>query len=278
MLHGREIESDGLSLIAYSLPGAESEAHPIVPAAPGRAWMRETHKQFAHRCLPLLMANQSGWFLLNRRTFTVTWNGSRSIHALRVEYEGEAPELPLVLSLFGCGILTWTVDYLFRTPPGYNLLARGPANMPKDGIAPLEGLVETDWAVATFTMNWKFTRPDHPVTFEEGEPFCMLVPQKRRELERFEPVHRRMRDEPELKKQWQAFHNQRLLMSGVRELAFRRGGYDSSDKVPFERHYFEGTSPGGWSATDHQVKRELRPFARPADPVPAPSEPAESEG
>jgi hypothetical protein len=39
---------------------------------------------------------------------------------------------PSAISHFGSGILTWNVPYLFRTPPGYNLLVRGPANWPKD--------------------------------------------------------------------------------------------------------------------------------------------------
>ena len=65
----------------------------------------------------------------------------------------------MVSSNFGYGIVTWYLPYLFRTSPGYNLWVRGPVNSPKDGIVPLEGLVETDWAEATFTVNWKITRP-----------------------------------------------------------------------------------------------------------------------
>jgi hypothetical protein len=30
-------------------------------------------------------------------------------------------------------------------------------------ISPLDGIVETDWLEATFTMNWKLTRPNHTV-------------------------------------------------------------------------------------------------------------------
>jgi hypothetical protein len=124
----------------------------------------------------------------------------------------------------------------------------------------LEGVVETDWAVATFTMNWKLTRPNHPVRFEAGEPFCMLVPQRRHELERFAPRTAPLKQEPELYAQWCDFHNHRALMNGVRQIAFRREGYALSDTVPFEKHYFEGTSPGGWSAPEHQVKLSLGRF------------------
>ena len=54
-----------------------------------------------------------------------------------IEFEASPGESHLAESLFGHGILTWTLPYLFRTPPGYNLLARGPANWPKDGSAHL---------------------------------------------------------------------------------------------------------------------------------------------
>ena len=42
-------------------------------------------------------------------------------------------------SHFGNGILTWHLPMLFRTPPGYNLSVRGPANYPKDAVCPFRG-------------------------------------------------------------------------------------------------------------------------------------------
>lgn len=245
----------GLPLIAYALPGKNQA--PIVPASPPRAWMREVHKQFANRCLPLLIANQSGWFLLNPEPFRVTWDGNLGAGALKIEYVGGAPP---VSAQFGHGVLTWHTGYLFRTPPGYNLAVGGPSNMPKDGIYALQGVVETDWAVAPFTMNWKFTRPNHSVTFEAGEPFCMIAPQRRHELEEFVPRIAPLEDEPELAAQWREFNDRRMLMQGVRQIAFNREGTAGGDRIPFERHYFEGTSPGGWSALEHQKKLSLRKF------------------
>ena len=65
-------------------------------------------------------------------------------------------------SHFGYGLLTFQLPYLFRTPPGYNLLVRGPANCPKDG-AWLDGLVGTDWSPARFFMTWQITRANEGV-------------------------------------------------------------------------------------------------------------------
>ena len=72
---------------------------------------------------------------------------------------------------------------VFRTEPGWNLFVGGSPNEPKDGLYPLSGVIETDWAPYSFTMNWQFTRPDHWISFEEGEPFCFLYPVQRGLLE-----------------------------------------------------------------------------------------------
>src|SRR5262249_16530146 len=44
----------------------------------------------------------------------------------------------------------------------------------KDGIAPLEGVIETDWLPFSFTMNWQLTRAG-AVVFEKDEPFCFFT-------------------------------------------------------------------------------------------------------
>src|SRR5581483_1718405 len=127
---------------------------PLLAAPFGRTWMDETDRRFAYRCLPMVIANQAGWFVLSNHKIAVTRNGGAAPSDLCLEYlAGEPPHN--AVSVFGSGILTWSLPYLFRTPPGYNLLVRGPANYPKDGASPLEGIVETDWTEATFTMNWK---------------------------------------------------------------------------------------------------------------------------
>ena len=149
----------------------------IHPAPRKVRLMNDTQGGFPYHCLPLVMANQAGWILTSGRTVLATWTGGSTPEDLTVESpEGEDPPAS---SQFGHGILSWEIPYVFRTSPGYNLLARGPANWWKDGAVPLEGLVETDWSVATFTMNWKLTTPGLEVRFEPDDPICMLVPQRR---------------------------------------------------------------------------------------------------
>src|ERR1041384_6747417 len=39
-----------------------------------RDWMNETYNKFAYRCLPLTIANQTGWWVYNPVGFTAVWN------------------------------------------------------------------------------------------------------------------------------------------------------------------------------------------------------------
>jgi Family of unknown function (DUF6065) len=49
---------------------------------------------------------------------------------------GSPPGEITPVSHFGDGIRTWHLPMLFRTPPGYKLLVRGPANYPKEAVYP----------------------------------------------------------------------------------------------------------------------------------------------
>lgn len=156
------------------------QIHPVAPKiVPGRSsrqWMDATESRHAYRCLPLTIANSMGWEILLPARVTATWNGGAEIADLTVEVDDFGGEShPFARSHFGFGILTFSSGYLFRTDPGIALWVRGIPNQPKDGIAPLEELVETDWLDFTFTMNWQFTRPGS-ITFEKDEPFCFITP------------------------------------------------------------------------------------------------------
>jgi hypothetical protein len=227
----------------------------LVTAPASRDWMEATPNRFANRCLPLRIASQAGWFVLNSHALRVTWNGGNGLPDLEIESLGEETAYPAG-SHFGSGILTFNLPFLFRTPKGYNLHARGPANWPKDGAYPLEGIVETDWAVSTFTMNWKMTRADLPVVFEAGEPICMIVPRRRGELEAFEPVIRDVEGEPE-------------LASAYHRWAESRAAFNRDLKVPeseaakrgWQKDYVRGSTPSGLRAEEHQTKLKLKGFA-----------------
>ncbi len=244
-----------MPLVAYRLDRREGLR--LVPAPVHRDWIAGTRNQFAKRCLPLLIANQAGWFVLNSHPLRVTWTGGDQLDDLRLEWLAGEPPYPAV-SHFGYGILTWHLPFIFRTPPGVDLLARGPSNWPRDGISALEGIIETDWAQATFTMNWKVTRPDLPIRFDVGEPICMLVPQRRGELEAYRPEVRPIQDDPELEQGYRTWSESRQRHN--REL--RELGSEAA-KRGWEKHYFRGAAPSGAQGPDHRTALRLREFYEP---------------
>lgn len=225
----------------------------IRPAALDRAWMETPGGRYAKRCLPLVIANQAGWELLNPAGFTAIWEGRDDLDAVKI-WPDDAAHPFWVTSHFGLGIITWHIPYLFRTPHGYNLLVRGPANTPRDGISALEGLVETDWAIATFTMNWKFTRSHHSIRFEAGEPFAMLVPMRRGELEAFHPEEREAFSEPAIYESFQRFSASR------RDFLAMLKASGSAVAPGWQRDYMLGRDVDGASAPGHQTKLHLLPF------------------
>lgn len=219
-----------------------------------RTWMDQTPERFAYRCLPLVIANQFGWDVLNPETFVARWNGGRQITDVQVEWLGPARG-DLVYAHFGSGLLTFGLHYLFRTPPGIGLLVGGPPNWPRDGVHALLGAVETDWSPATFTMNYLFTRSHHPVVFAAGEPYCRLIPYDRHLAESLRPELRNIEADPTLERLYRAWQQERDRFN--REL----GNPDSeARRRKWQKDYFRAVKDGWPCPPDHQLKLEQREF------------------
>jgi hypothetical protein len=248
---------DTLPLVAFHRRDGPSVK--IVPAGRWRDWMNATPDRFANRCLPLLMANQAGWMLLNPAPFEVSWTGGPHKSDLTVEYPPDTPEEHrIATSHFGSGIVTFGFRDVLCTPPGWNLFARGPTNSPKDGISALDGLIETDWSATPFTMNWKLTRAG-TVGFAQDEPFCQIIPQRRGELERFRPQFRSLRGMPELATRITAWSACRKMVQ-MGKASTRDAGNEKWRRFWLE-DYFRGKAPTGESSPEHQTTLRLSPFA-----------------
>jgi hypothetical protein len=250
-----EMSGGGLELIAYELH--RGSGVDLVPAPRERRWMNSTPERFANRCLPLLMANQAGWLVVNSARVRARWNGGASPDSVEFEFDDSASTFRPT-SHFGHGIITWGIPFLFHTPPGFNLLVRGPVNYPKHGIASLEGIVETDWAPSTFTVNWKFTRRRVWATFEKGEPVCLLVPQRRGELDEFLPKIVSIAAAPdEFRASYGAWREGRR---GFNEDLKRPGSF--ARQARWQKDYFRGKFPDGSAAPQHQTRMHLKTFTR----------------
>jgi len=147
----------------------------IVPAPANRSWMDVKPDKVTDYWSSLVAANQHGCFILNPCRIRLFWNGEPSADSLNIEYS-EKEISRYASSRFGDGIVTFSFSYLFRAPAGVSLYIKGPANIPKDGICPLEGIIEADPTKPTITMNWKVTRAHYPIFFEQNEPIAMIFP------------------------------------------------------------------------------------------------------
>jgi hypothetical protein len=271
------MSDDNRLLIAYDIYDRNDQ--PLTSAPLDRDWMDASPQRFAYRCLPLTIANQSGWLIPCPATFTAVWDGGLYKNSVKIEFEtAGAPSKgdpfsfvvdsfaisrlaaahdDRVSSHFGVGTLTFSIPYLFRTPPGINLWVKGPTNVIKDGVQPLEGIVETDWASATFTMNWKLTRPHNAVRFEKGEPICMIVPIARGLSENLVPVIRPLASEPDVEKEYREWLRSRSGFIDALETrqpdAVQRG---------WQRDYMHGMTPSGVEAPEHQTRLHLKEFTR----------------
>jgi hypothetical protein len=238
--------------IAYNIyPNAVTR---LEPSPIARDWMDNTDNRFAYRCLPMVLANQSGWILRTLGDIRAYWFGGDKKTDIKIEIEGELAANS-VQSIFGSGVITFTFPVLFRTPKGINLWVKGPSNWVKDGIQPLEGIVETDWSISTFTMNWKITRVGQWIHFKDGEPCCMLVPIPRDLAENLEPRFESLESNQPLSEEynrWQLGRGEFLKDLEARKPDAVQSGW--------QKDYFQGRNTSGEKFQEHQTKLALRPF------------------
>lgn len=236
-------------LTAYEV--ADTTGWEIVPAPYQRQWMEETPGRGAYRCLPLSMANQAGWLIRAPFSFSANWNGAVDPAGVTLDFDTE-PERAArsVLSHFGTGILTFQLPFLFRTPPGIGLLVRGAPNWPVVNFAALEGLVETDWNPASFTMNWKILEPDRPVVFRREWPVCFLQPFDLNLPESLGTARRPLGEEPAEQEHYTEWRSSRAAFMESEER--KKGGW--------QRDYFQGIDAKGNVVPTHRTSFRLSAF------------------
>lgn len=222
-----------------------------------RQWMDATPHRFAYRCLPVTIANQTGWWVTNPVGFTAVWDGQCEPEAIQIRFDAE-PELwsKWINNQFGEGIITWNTPFLFRTrPQGSRLLVCGPANVFKHGIQALTAIIESDWMTMSFTMNWKFTAANVPIRFNVGEPLFQVIPIGTNvcgDLERASVRYMKLADDPEVAKAFTEWSE------GRRE--FHEQKTRGETKVDgWQKDYFVGRGASGREAAPAHMTRVQAP-------------------
>jgi hypothetical protein len=228
----------------------------LKPARARRDWMDGFPDRHAYRCLPISIANSFGWEVVSPCDLRIDYNGGPLASDLTIAAEDGYDLVDhLAASNFTHGILTLHTGYIFRTEPGWSLLATGPINEPKDGMSPLTGLIETDWLPYPFTMNYQLTRPG-TFRIRKGEAFCHVVPILAEPVADAEVEILPIEAEKDLKERMDGFAERRgkLLAAGVTP-------DPTSVREAWGREYFRGKLADGTSAPRHTHKLRL------ADPI-----------
>lgn len=245
-----------MDLICYLHPSWRPH---IRPAETNRDWMTASPESYAYRCLPLNIGNAHGWEILSPCAFRARWTGGMGGQDVEIDCPDDIPPQHRPVSIFGQAVLTFHIEGLFRTETGYNLWVGGSPNRFKDGIQALTGVIETDWSPYTFTMNWRFTRPDHWIEFKAGEPICFFQVVPRGLQEQVTPRFESFEDHPQVEEAFMAWSRSR---DAFREEMARTPNAAPADK--WQKLYYRGVGPDGdVCPVDHQAKLRIKPFPQP---------------
>lgn len=184
-------------------------------------------------CEPVVTASAFGWYAFPPISFQLVWDG----HEVMWTYEGagewmklttaqfpnfadyfdsKAPESargfapPFVGALQEPGIVQLWTGLFARTAPGWSLLVRPCANLPRTGGFDLfEGIIETDRWFGPLITNMRLTRTHTPIEFRADFPVLQFQALPREALDNnalnnFEVVTDLEQLRPE---EWDWFHD-----------------------------------------------------------------------
>lgn len=151
-------------------------------------------------CEALTSASAFGWYAFAPMDFHVQFDGTDILwtHAdaeswfplssthfpgFEEEFDAKVPEdirgyaPPFLTKVMQPGVLQIWTGLLVRSRPGYSLLVRPPANLPRSqDYEPYEGIIETDsWFYPLFT-NVRLTATNKPIAFESARPLVQVQP------------------------------------------------------------------------------------------------------
>ncbi len=233
----------------------EKSKFTIVPSPMRRQWIDRFPLKAPYKCLPMNIASQYGWAILNPVRFSASWDGGNSSQAIQI---AGIPDY--VNTKLGGGIITFEFDFCFRTSPGWNLWLRGLPNYFIDGAHPLEEIVETDGLPFTATMNWHLTRKGETLEFKKDAPICFITPVARGQIERFQTLREELSTHSTLAEKYQRYKSSRMQFL-EEERSLRRS------PTEWQKHYMRGMLDGEkLNQNPPQSSIVLESFDKPAEP------------
>jgi len=154
-------------------------------------------------CEPVCSASAFGWYVFPPAAFHVQWDGtdfvwthddgdtwqplvSEHFPGLPERFDADAPEdmrglaPPFLSRVAQPGVLQIWSGLLARTAPGWSILVRPPANLPRSQhFEVYEGIIETDrWFSAVFA-NLRMITANRPIEFDPTLPLVQVQPLQR---------------------------------------------------------------------------------------------------
>jgi Family of unknown function (DUF6065) len=158
-------------------------------------------------CEPATSASGFGYYVFPPISFRLQWDGrdvmwtwegagtwlplkSAQFPNFRVLFDQMAPEEireyapPFLGALQEPGLIQLWTGIVARTAPGWSLLVRAPANVPRSGSYELfEGIIETDRWFGPLITNMRLTKTDVPIDFRADFPLLQVQPLPRQAYE-----------------------------------------------------------------------------------------------
>jgi hypothetical protein len=160
-----------------------------------RDWMDATYNKHAYQCLPMTVANVSGWELVLDEDLVVLWEGGNTI--VKVLSGGTQKDRQVAHPSM-IGIISLSTGWAINTEEGYATWITGSPNYFLDGAVPLSATIPSSWWPDEVQMNWKITKVNEPVTFPAGMPYCFFTIYQEGLLESVEFEVENIWDKPEL--------------------------------------------------------------------------------
>jgi len=154
----------------------------------------------AQYCDAITLAAGFGWYVFPPMDLRVLWDGrdlfwsyegvedwlalgAAQFPGFAAEFDDRAPEAvrghapPFLTALPEPGLLQIWSGLIARTRPGWSLLVRPPANLPRSGGFDLfEGIIETDRWFGPLFINMRLTRTHVPVDVNRDWPLFQVQP------------------------------------------------------------------------------------------------------
>jgi hypothetical protein len=158
-------------------------------------------------CEPATTASGYGYYVFPPVSFSLQWDGrdvmwtwegagkwlplrAAQFPNFRDLFDQVAPEEireyapPFLGALQEPGLIQLWTGLVARTAPGWSLLVRAPANVPRSGTYELfEGIVETDRWFGPLITNLRLTKTDVPIDFRADFPLLQVQPVPRHAYE-----------------------------------------------------------------------------------------------